>query len=258
MQFIKFEKQGFVGSITIDRVQALNALNNQVIEELSECMDTIEKSKDLRCLIITGAGDKAFVAGADIKELETLSPEKAQDFAMKGQRLFRRFEVLEIPIIAAVNGYALGGGCELAIACDFIYASTNAVFGLPEVTLGIMPGFGGTQRLARYVGLARAKEMMFTAKQLKADEAQALGLVNKVCSPESLMEEVKKTASKIANLAPIAITAIKGASTQGYDLSIDPGLHLERTLFSELFRSKDMQIGVKAFINKQKPEFIGE
>lgn len=258
MQFIKFEKQGYIGSITIDRPQALNALNNQIIDELNDCMDTIEKSKDLRCLIITGAGDKAFVAGADIKELETLSAEKAQDFAMKGQRLFRRFEVLEIPIIAAVNGYALGGGCELAIACDFIYASQNAVFGLPEVTLGIMPGFGGTQRLARYVGLARAKEMMFTAKQVKADEALTIGLVNKVCSSETLMQEVRKTADKIASLAPIAMTAIKGSSTQGYDLSIDPGLHLERTLFSELFRSKDMQIGVKAFINKQKPEFIGE
>ncbi len=258
MQFIKFEKQGYVGSITIDRAQALNALNNQVIEELNDCMDTIEKSKDLRCLIITGAGDKAFVAGADIKELETLSAEKAQDFAMKGQRLFRRFEVLEIPIIAAVNGYALGGGCELAMACDFIYASKNAMFGLPEVTLGIMPGFGGTQRLARYVGLARAKEMMFTAKQIKADEALSIGLVNKVCSSETLMQEVRKVAEKIASLAPIAMTAIKGSSTQGYDLSIDPGLHLERTLFSELFRSKDMQIGVKAFINKQKPEFIGE
>lgn len=258
MEFVRFEKQGFIGTITIDRAKALNALNAQVLEELSECMDTIEKSKDLRCLIITGAGDKAFVAGADIKELETLSPEKAQDFAMKGQRLFRRLEVLDIPVIAAVNGYALGGGCELAIACDFIYASTNAVFGLPEITLGIIPGFGGTQRLARYVGLAKAKEWMFTAKQIKAEEALQFGLVNKVCSPENLQEEVRKTAEKIASLAPIAMTAAKGASTQGYDLSIDPGLHLERTLFAELFRSKDMQIGVKAFINKQKPEFIGE
>jgi enoyl-CoA hydratase len=258
MEFVRFEKQGYIATITIDRPKALNALNYQVIEELGECLDTIEKTKDLRCLIITGAGDKAFIAGADIRELETLTPEKAQDFAMKGQRLFRRLEVLEIPVIAAVNGYALGGGCELAISCDFIYASTNAVFGLPEVKLGLMPGFGGTQRLTRFVGLARAKELMYTAKQIKAEEAKNLGLVNTVTAPENLLEEVRKTAEKMASLAPIAITAMKGAANQGYDLGIDPGLHLERTLFSELFRSKDARTGMKAFLNKETPTFSGE
>lgn len=258
MEFVKYELDGHIGIITIDRPNALNALNTQTILELGQVLDQIEKSKSLRCLIVTGSGEKSFVAGADIKEMQNMKPEEALAFSQKAQKLSRRFEVLQVPSIAAVNGYALGGGLEMAMSCDFIYASENARFGLPEVTLGLMPGFGGTQRLMRYVGMARAKELTYTAGQMKADEALRCGLANKVFPLSQLMIEAKKTAHSIANLAPIAISASKGAIQQGYDLGIDPGLHLERTLFSELFRSQDAKTGMSAFINKVKAVFVGE
>jgi len=258
MDYIQLDIKESIANITINKEASLNAINIQVLDELNLALDALDKEKDLRCLIITGAGKKAFVAGADIKEMQGLESGAAQGFAEKGQKVFRRLEITSYPVIAAVNGFALGGGLELAMACDFIYASENAVFGLPEVSLGLMPGFGGTVRLAKYIGIAKAKEMTYTAKKIDANTALNYGLVNAVYSSDELLTEVKKVAVKIAKLAPIAIGATKGAINQSYDITLDSGMHLERTLFGELFRSKDMKNGVQAFINKEKPVFIGE
>lgn len=256
---IEYEKENFLGTITIQRPKALNALNSQVLAELNICLDHIEKDKELRAVLITGAGEKAFVAGADIKEIQSLGEEGSSAFAAKGQKLFRRFEILSLPVLAAVNGFALGGGLELAMSCDFIYASENARFGLPEVGLGIMPGFGGTVRLSRYVGMAKAKELSFSAKHISAQEAREYGLVNEVfATQEELYASSKMILGKIAQQGPIAVTACKGSIQQSFDMSIDEAMMLERRLFSELFHSEDMAIGLNAFINKEKPIFKGE
>lgn len=254
---LKFEVKESIGVLTINRPEALNALNSLVLKELSLFLNQLDREKSIRCLIITGAGEKAFVAGADIKEISDLTPEQAQRFAETGQKIFRRFEVLSIPIIAAVNGFALGGGCELAMACDFIYASQTAKFGLPEVSLGIMPGFGGTQRAARLVGLAWAKELVFSGKHCSADEAMQMGLVNKVFDGPQLLEAAMETAKLISSRGPLAISRAKEVINQGFDVTIDEGMELERDAFGELFRSQDQKEGTRAFVEKRKPTFKG-
>jgi enoyl-CoA hydratase len=189
---IILEVKGSVAVLFFNRPKALNALNNALFDELDIALDEVKKNKEIRVLVLTGTGDKAFVAGADIAELVKMNPLEAKTFSRKGQKVFSKIEELPIPAIAAVNGFALGGGSEAALACDFIYASEKAVFGLPEITLGLIPGFGGTQRLARLVGVNRAKEMVFTGKAIRAEEALACGIVNKICEHDKLMDEVMK------------------------------------------------------------------
>lgn len=255
---IQLEKKNIATVLTINRPQALNALNDQVLSELSQAFKQIESDKSTRVLIITGAGEKSFVAGADIKAFESMTPSQAVIFAEKGQKIFRHLEIMRVPTIAAVNGFALGGGCELAISCDFIIASTKAKFGLPEVSLGLIPGFGGTQRLARYVGLPLARELTMTGRQMAAEEALKVGLVNRVVEPEQLLTTCLEIAEMIATRSPIAVSKAKESMNHGYDMDLDSGLHFERDAFSELFRTQDVREGVKAFIEKRKPEFKGE
>ena len=204
MEFITYEQEQFVGVITINRPKALNALNSTVLEELNQTLDNIDINTT-RCLILTGAGDKSFVAGADIGEMSTLTKAEGEAFGKKGNDVFRKLETFPIPVIAAINGFALGGGCEIAMSCDIRICSDNAVFGQPEVGLGITPGFGGTQRLARTVGVGMAKQMIYSARNIKADEAFRIGLVNAVYTQEELMEQAKKLASTISMNAPIAV-----------------------------------------------------
>ncbi len=255
---LAYEKIRNVAILKINRPKALNAINKEMLKELDAMLDVIEAERDLRAMIITGAGDKAFVAGADIAEMAVMTSDMARDFAKKGQGTFRRLEILKIPIIAAVNGYALGGGTELACCCDFIFASEKAKFGQPEVTLGIMPGFGGTQRLARFVGLPKARELIYTGRQINAAEALLMGLVNRICKPETLMDEALKCAEEMAMQGPLAIAASKEAINDGFEVSLDKGLGFEADLFSDLFDTEDMKIGTKAFLDKSPAVFTGE
>lgn len=255
---IKLDIDQKVATLKIARPEALNALNKKVLEELALALDALESNSEVRVLIITGEGEKSFVAGADIKEIDQLNADSSKSFADYGQKLFRRLETLEIPVIAAVNGFALGGGLELALSCDFIYAGQNAKLGLPEITLGIMPGFGGTVRLARRTSPAVAKELTLTGKMMTADEAKALGAVNKVFPAAELMAEVLKTAQVISNLAPIALCAIKKSIDETYGVSSDQAMNKEATLFSELFKTQDQKEGTRAFIEKRKAQFKGE
>lgn len=247
-----------VSLVTVDRPQALNALNRQMLQEWNELLDQVEKDPSLRCLVVTGSGEKAFVAGADIREMQDLNAEQAKDFARLGQSVFRRLEVLRVPVIAAVNGFALGGGLELAMACDFILASEKARLGLPETSLGLIPGFGGTVRLRRYVGMGKAKEMTYTGDHYSATEAMTFGLVTKVLPAEELLPEAFKMAARIAERGPVAVAHAKFAINEAGDLAIDAAMEMERQQFSTLFRSKDKDIGLRAFLQKEKPQFQGE
>ncbi|MCJ8277042.1 MAG: enoyl-CoA hydratase/isomerase family protein [Bdellovibrionales bacterium] len=258
MEFIKFDKENTVATITISKPKALNALSGQVIQELNDVLNQVSEDKSLRCLIITGDGEKAFVAGADIKELNTLDNKGAQDFAALGQDVFLKIETLRIPVIAAVNGFALGGGLELAMACDFIIASDNARFGLPECTLGLMPGFGGAVRLARKVGPSLAKQWTYTGDMIKTDEALRTGLVNKVVPQAELMAEVQKLAETMSSRAPLALTAIKQTIEKTYGMESSQAMMVEREAFGSLFDSADCREGTSAFLEKRKPEFKGQ
>jgi enoyl-CoA hydratase len=236
----------------------LNAINETVVAEIDAQLDEIDSDRDLRALIVTGAGEKAFVAGADITAMAEMNSEAAHKFAKKGQAVLRRLEILKIPVIAAVNGFALGGGTELACACDFIFASDNAKFGQPEVLLGLMPGFGGTQRLARFVGLPRAREIIYTGEQIDAKEALRIGLVNRVVPLDKLLDTALKTAQAIASRAPLGVAASKEALNDGYDVALDKGLEFECDLFSDLFDTEDTKEGIKAFVEKRAAKFVGE
>ena len=253
MSYIKYEQNGFVGVLTIDREKALNALNSEVLADLDAALDAIDLDST-RCLIITGAGQKSFVAGADIGEMSTLTKAEGEAFGKKGNDVFRKIETLPIPVIAAVNGFALGGGCELSLSCDIRIASENAVFAQPEVSLGITAGFGGTQRLARTIGVGKAKELLYTTSKVKAPEALALGLVNAVVPLENLMDEAMKLAEKIARNAPIAVRATKKAINDGLQVSIDEGVAIEEELFGSCFETEDQKNGMTAFVEKRKPE----
>lgn len=253
MNFITYEQDGFVGVITINRPKALNALNSDVLKELDACLDGIDL-ETTRALILTGAGEKSFVAGADIGEMSTLTKAEGEAFGKIGNDVFRKLETFPIPVIAAINGFALGGGCEISMSCDIRICSENAVFGQPEVGLGITPGFGGTQRLARIIGVGKAKEMIYAATNVKAEEAYRIGLVNAVYPLEELMPAAKKLAGKIAKNAPIAVRACKKAINEGLDAIMDEAIVIEEKLFGSCFETEDQKEGMKAFLEKRKVE----
>ena len=248
MEFVTYEQDGFVGIVTINRPKALNALNSEVLKEIEAAFDAIDLDAT-RAVILTGAGEKSFVAGADIGEMSTLTKEEGEAFGKTGNDVFRKIETFPIPVIAAVNGFALGGGCEISMSCDIRLCSDNAVFGQPEVGLGITPGFGGTQRLARLVGAGKAKEMIYTAFNIKADEAYRIGLVNAVYPQAELMDAAKKMAAKIAKNAPIAVRACKKAINEGLDGDMDQAIVIEEKAFGSCFETEDQKAGMEAFLN---------
>lgn len=252
MAFVQYELKRQVGVITINRPEALNALNSSVLAELDLVLDQVNLDVT-RCLVITGAGEKAFVAGADVSEMAGMDAAQARAFGETGNALFRKIETFPIPVIAAVNGYALGGGNELALSCDIRLCSENAVFGQPEAGLGITPGFGGTQRFSRVIGsTSKVKEILFTTRNIKAEEAREIGLVSTVHPLESLLEEALKLADRIASQAPIAIRNIKKAVNDGLDLRMDDAILIEIDLFSACFASEDQKEGMNAFLEKRK------
>ena len=255
---IILEVEAPIATLFFNRPKALNALNNDLFDELDIALDQIKTNPKIRVLILTGAGDKAFVAGADIAELVKMSPLEGKFFSRKGQKIFSKIEDLPIPAIAAVNGFALGGGSEAALACDFIYASERALFGLPEITLGLIPGFGGTQRLARRIGVNRAKEMIFTGKNIKAQEALEYGIVNKICGHDTLMEEVLKTANLIASRGKVALRSAKEVIQNGLNADLETGCRIENDVFGLTMASEDAKEGTQAFLEKRKPVFKGE
>ena len=254
---IVFDVDGGIAKITFNRPKALNALNSALLMELGLALDEVEKNEDVRVLILTGAGDKAFVAGADITEINKLNALEAKFFCKKGHDVIGRLQELSIPVIAAVNGFALGGGSEMSLACDFIYAADSAMFGLPEITLGIIPGFGGTQRLQRVVGKNVAKEMIFTGKMIGAEEAKSLGMVNKVVPAAELMDAVMKVAGSIAKKGRVSLRAAKHAVNSGADVDLATGCQIEIDSFALCIASEDSKEGTSAFMEKRKAEFKG-
>ena len=256
MGFVNYEVKGAVGVITINRPEALNALNSAVLDDLNAVLDGVDQEA-VRALVITGAGQKSFVAGADIGEMSTLSKAEGEAFGKKGNDVFRKLETFPIPVIAAVNGFALGGGCEISMSCDIRICSENAVFGQPEVGLGITPGFGGTQRLPRLIGANMAKEMIFTGKMVPAAEAKEIGMVNKVCPLANLMEEVMKTAKAIASKGKVSLRAAKQAVNTGLNADLATGLNIECDAFALCLASEDAKEGTSAFLEKRKAAFKG-
>ena len=264
MDYILYEQNGNVATITINREKALNALNSQVLDELNATLDAVDLAT-VRCLVITGAGSKSFVAGADIGEMSSLTKAEGEAFGKKGNDVFRKIETFPIPVIAAVNGFALGGGCEISMSCDIRICSDNAVFGQPEVGLGITPGFGGTQRLARLVGAGMAKQMIYTARNIKAADAYRIGLVNEVYSAEVdadgnvvksaqevMLAAAQKMAATIAKNAPIAVRNCKKAINEGLDADMDQAVVIEEKLFGDCFETEDQKYGMAFFLDKNK------
>ena len=256
MDFVRTEDKGFVRIITIDRPKALNALNTQVLEELMETFNQAEKDENIRVVILTGTG-KAFIAGGDIAQMSKLSPTEALEYAHKGHDLLRYIEGMSKPVIAAINGYALGGGSEVALACDIVIAAKKAKLGQPEVKLGIIPGFGGTQRLARLVGRNIAKEWILTGAMYSAEEAQRIGFVNKVVDDDKLMDEALAMANAIAANGPVAVAASKRAINRGLQMPLEHALEYEAEVFATLFDTHDQKEGTTAFLEKRKPDFKG-
>ena len=254
MTNVLLEKKGNIAVATINRPKALNALNSQVLEDLNELVDLVNADEEIRALVLTGSGEKAFVAGADIGEMSTLSKEAGEAFGKKGNDVFRKLETMPIPTIAAVNGFALGGGCELSMSCDIRICADTAVFGQPETGLGITPGFGGTQRLARLVSPGMAKQLIYSAKNIKADEALRIGLVNAVYPLEELMPTAEKLAETIAKNAPIAVRACKKAINDGLQVDMDAAVVIEEKLFGSCFETADQKEGMGAFLEKRKHE----
>ena len=254
---IIFKVEEQIATITFNRPKVLNALNEASLKEFSHAIDKVAGDEDIRVLILTGAGDRSFVAGADITEFLKFNALKAKIFSEMGHGIVSKLQELPIPVIGAVNGFALGGGCEVVIACDFIYASENAMFGLPEINLGIIPGFGGTQRLSRLIGKNRAKEMIFTGKMISAAEAQAMGLVNKVCVQDQLMDEVLNVAKVIVSKGKISLRAAKQAINTGMDVDLNTGCRIEIDAFAICLASPDAKEGTKAFLEKRPADFKG-
>lgn len=252
--YIILEKDKATAIITISREKALNALNSQVIDELSQAIDVVKADKDIRALIITGAG-RAFVAGADIGVQSVFDVREGRQWGRRGSAVFREIELLQIPTIAAVGGFALGGGCELALSCDMIVADEKAKFGQPEVSLGITPGFSGTQRLPRRIGTAKAKEMIFTGRMMDAYEADRIGLINKIAESGKLMDEAKTLAESCIKNAPTALRYAKACIDRGMQTDIDTGIAIENELFAMCFATEDQKEGMKAFLEKRKPVF---
>jgi enoyl-CoA hydratase len=257
LRTVQLKKEDKIAFITMNRPEALNALNSKVLSDLGDVIKQLEKDDDISAVILTGEG-RAFVAGADIREMMEKNPIEARNFTYLGQNVLKELENLNKPVIAAVNGVALGGGCELALACDIILASEKARLGFPEVGLGIHPGFGGTQRLPRLIGKAKAKELIFTADIIDAKEAERIGLVNKVVPPDKLVEEAKDMASKISQQAPVAIRLAKSAINKGYDMDLDTGLFYEVESVSMAFSTRDSKEGMTAFTKRRKPQFEGK
>lgn len=242
-------------TVKMNRPEVLNAIDEKTLMEIYEVFEEINDNEDIDVVVLTGEG-KAFVAGADIAEMKDLNSQAAKEFSKLGLKALKEIENCKKVVIAAINGYALGGGCEIALACDIRIASNRAVFGQPEVSLGITPGFGGTQRLPRIIGMAKAKELIFTGRNIKADEAERLGLVNKVVDPEDLLEEVENLAEKIAKNAQFAVRYAKEAIKLGFETDINTGLDIETSLFGLCFSTNDQKEGMTAFIEKRQAEFI--
>jgi len=251
---ILLKKEGNIAILSFNRPKVLNALSTDVLIELDKAVDEIIKDENIFVLILTGEG-KAFIAGADISEMKDMNPNEGRNFGELGSNIFRKIELMEKPVIAAVNGFALGGGCELAMSCDIRIASEKAKFGQPEVGLGITPGFSGTQRLSRLVGVSKAKELIFTGDIINANEAEKIGLVNKVVAQEELMNEVMKIANKITSNGQIAVRYSKTAINKGIDAHIEAGIEIEKNLFGLCFGSIDQKEGMSAFLEKRKPMF---
>ena len=255
--YLKIAAEGYICTLTISAPKSLNALNSTILGEIEHFCDNFDCDK-YRCLIITGDGEKSFVAGADISEMATLNNLQGQTFGHKGASVFRKIETLHVPVIAAVNGFALGGGCELAMACDIRICSDNARFGQPEVGLGIIPGFSGTVRLARLVGMGMAKQLIYTGKAIKADEALRIGLVNEVLPQADLMNRAMEIATQIATNAPLAVKAAKLCINMEYDMDVDEAIIYENGIFGRCFLTEDQKNGMKAFLEKGKCEFQGK
>ncbi|HPC84712.1 MAG TPA: enoyl-CoA hydratase-related protein [Thermoanaerobaculaceae bacterium] len=253
---IRIEVTNGVATVTIDRQEALNALNTEIVDGLHRVFHALGKDESVRAVILTGAG-KAFVAGADIKEMADFTPVQARAFSRRGQRVLSEIEAFPRPVIAAVNGFALGGGCELAMACDVRIASEKARFGQPEVSLGVTPGFGGTQRLARLVGRSKAKLLLFTGEVIGAERALALGLVDEVVAPEALMDRCRDIASAIAGKGPVAVSYCKQAVNVGVETDLEHALAYEAELFAQTFATADQKEGMQAFVEKRPVRFSG-
>lgn len=251
-------KEGEIAIVSINRPQALNAMNTEVLSEMSQMMSDLENDESINVIILTGSGEKAFVAGADIGAMSKLTPMEGREFGQRGQRVLAKIENLKKPVIVAINGFALGGGCEIAMACDIRIASDKARIGQPEVNLGIIPGFGGTQRLPRLVGIGKAKELIFTGDMIDANEALRIGLVDKVVPHDKLMEEAKKMAKNIAGKGQAAIRLAKSAINNGVNADLSTGCILEKEAFGVCFSTEDQKEGMKAFLEKRKPAFKGK
>ncbi len=254
---VLLEHEGPVSILTIQRPKVLNALNVEVLRALRRAIDNVSGRGATRCLILTGAGDRAFVAGADIAEMQGMTRRDAHAFARSGHETLDALDKLAFPVIAAVNGFALGGGTELALACDFIYASEKAKFGQPEVNLGVIPGFGGTQRLARRVGIAMARELIYTGAIIDAAEAARIGLANRVFPADQLLAETRKAAELIAQKGPLAISQAKRVTADGLDNLLADGNELEVEAFAACFETADQREGMAAFLEKRTPTFTG-
>ena len=255
---LKIEVEDQIALLTISRPKALNALNIETLDELGRCLDDVLTDDTVRVLIVTGEGEKAFVAGADIKEIKEMDPIAAEAFSRKGQSVFSRLENSSKPVIAAVNGFSLGGGCELALACHIRIASENARFGQPEVKLGLIPGFGGTQRLSRLVGRGHALEMILSGEIIKAPQALAIGLVNRVVTADELIPVCQELASKISENAPLALSYSLETVRSGTGMPLNEALRYEAAVFGLCFATEDMQEGTQAFIEKRKADFKGK
>jgi len=255
---IKVEREQSVLWIIINRPHRLNAFNDVLLEELADILDTAENDASVKCVVITGEGDRAFSAGADITMFPKATPSKAEEFSRIGQKVFGKIESMSKPVIASINGFALGGGLELALACDFRVAAEHAELGSPEINLGLIPGWGGTQRLTRIVGLARAKEIVMLGTRLKAEEALKIGLVNKVVHYDKLKDEVSELATKLSEGPPIALKYAKHVLNFGTQVPLEAGLRLESSLMGLSFSTEDLKEGVEAFMSRRKPEFKGK
>lgn len=257
MQYIKFETLGHIGILTIDREKALNALNSQVMRELGDTLEHIPG--EVRVVVLTGAGEKAFAAGADISEMKDFTEARSCEFSQKGNAVCKKIEDLPVPVVAAISGFALGGGMEIALCCDIRLASETAVFALPETSLGVIPGFGGTQRLVQVVGISTAKEMIYTGKRVNAEHALKIGLVSAVYPPDELLAEAIALAGKIADNAPIAVRGAKRAINEGLVFGIGWGLKKEPKIFSSCFGTQDQKNAMEAFLTKKnRKPFINE
>ncbi len=256
-QYVLLEKSESIAKVTVNRENALNALNPDVLKEIRDTFTSLSEDREVRAVIITGAGDKAFIAGADIAAMSQMGEAEAMEFGKLGHSAMNAVDHCKKPVIAAVNGFCLGGGLELALSCDFIYASEKARLGLPEVSLGLFPGWGGTQRLSRLIGKGRAKEVIFTARLLSAQEALACGILNKICKPEELMNDVQTTAKEIAKKGPLAVEKAKRLINEGLELPLAEGLARERETFPTCFKTQDLKEGLAAFIEKRPANFKG-